>query len=114
MKRFLLSVAATVFVVSTHAGCTARDAWTGADKAKHFAAGVAIGSTGTLVFKDPWDGIKLGAAVALAKEMYDYRHPQAHTCSAQDFAVTVLGAVAGAKGTAWIITPRFIGYTRSF
>lgn len=92
--------------------CTATDNWTGQDKTKHFAAGAAIGSAGTLVFKDPDKGFLLGVAVGALKEVRDSRGHG--TCSLQDFGVTALGAAAGAYGTAWVITPRFIGYTKSF
>ena len=93
-------------------GCTTKDAWTGPDKTKHLAVGVATGSAGTLVFKDPHKAFLAATAVGLVKELYD--REGGGTCSAQDFAVTALGAAAGAYGTAWIITPKFVGYSVRF
>lgn len=97
------------------AACTTADSWTGPDKNKHVLAGVAIGSAGTLVFKDPHKGFLLGAAVGVAKEIYDRKH--GGTCSLQDGVMTALGAAAGAYGTAWIIAPRkngvFVGFSKA-
>ena len=113
MKSALaLAVAAACLFGSAHARCLTNDNWTGRDKAQHFAIGAAIGSLGTLAFNRPRDAFIFGAAVGLAKEIRDSRG--FGTCSAQDFAVTALGAYAGAYGTAWIVTPRFIGFARRF
>lgn len=106
---FILALALSF---SANARCISNDAWTGPDKTKHFAVGAAIGSVGTLVFKDKYDGILAGVAVGLAKEIYDSRGHG--TCSAQDFAVTALGAMAGAYGTAWIVSPKFVGVSINF
>ena len=76
------------------APCTAKDAWTGRDKALHLKAGLAIGAAGTLVFDSPRTGMLLGVGAGLAKEVYDRRG--GGTCSLQDFAVTAVGAAAGA------------------
>ena len=112
MKKFLIA-ASIVLSTSAFAGaCTTHDAWTGPDKTKHFIAGGAIGSAGTLVFKNPDYGFALGVGVGALKEVVD-RMSSNHTCSFQDFAVTALGAGAGAYGTAWIITPRFIGFSKA-
>lgn len=96
--------------------CTASDPWQGPDKTKHALVGAAIGSAGTLVFKDPDAGFLLGAGVGLVKELVDRRTPS-RTCSFQDFAVTALGAAAGAYGTAWVVLPTarggiFVGFTK--
>lgn len=110
---FLLSLA---LCGPVFAKCTSKDAWTGPDKNKHLVAGVAMGSAGTLVFKDAHKGFLLGVGVGLAKEVYDSRGNG--TCSVQDFAVTALGAAAGAYGTAWLVLPKnngvFVGYATRF
>ena len=111
-KRIPTVLALSVAVSAAGAKCIANDAWTGPDKVKHFGAGAAAGAAGTLVFKDARKGLLLGVAVGAAKEVYDTRGHG--TCSLQDFAVTALGAAAGAYGTAWIVTPRFVGYARTF
>ena len=92
--------------------CTSHDSWTGQDKAKHLAVGAVIGAAGTLVFKKPEYGFLAGTVAGLGKELYDRKGHG--TCSAQDFAVTALGAAAGAYGTAWIVTPRFVGVSVRF
>lgn len=111
-KQLLLAVAAACLIGPVSAGCITNDSWRGPDKTHHFAVGVAMGSAGVLVFKDPNRAFLAGALVGALKEAYD---AQGHgTCSFQDLAVTALGAAAGAYGTAWIVTPRFIGYARTF
>ena len=112
LRTPVLAVAAACLLGTAQARCIANDKWLGPDKVKHFAVGVAIGSAGVFVFKKPRDAFIAGALVGAAKEVYDARGRG--TCSAQDFAVTALGAAAGAYGTAWVITPRFIGYASRF
>jgi uncharacterized protein YfiM (DUF2279 family) len=113
MKR-LISIVALMLATSgiASARCITNDSWTGVDKNKHLAVGAAIGSVATLVFKDADNAFLTGVAVGLAKEIYDSRGHG--TCSAQDFAVTALGAAAGAYGTAWIISPKFVGVNIRF
>ena len=113
MKKYAILVFLSVMLgIGNVSACTTNDAWTGQDKTKHFIVGAAIASSGTLVFKNPNYGFIAGVGIGLAKEIYDTRGHG--TCSFQDFAVTALGAAAGAYGTAWIITPRFIGYSKRF
>ena len=113
MKSIVVFITAMlIFVSATNARCIANDSWKGVDKNKHFVVGAAIGSVGTLVFKDKDYGVLAGVAVGLAKEIYDSRGHG--TCSAQDFAVTALGAMAGAYGTAWIVSPKFVGISINF
>lgn len=85
--------------------CITNDAWTGPDKTKHLAVGLAMGSSVTLLTKSPERAVLVATAVAAAKEVVDSRSA-GHTCSLQDFAVTVAGGVAGAYGTAWVILPK--------
>lgn len=108
LKNLIIAVSIALFAVTAQARCTTNDSWRGPDKQKHLAVGVAIGTVGTLVFKDPKKAVLIGVAVAAAKEVYD--STGRGTCSFQDFAVTAIGATAAAYGTAWIVTPRYIGY----
>ena len=94
MKKILITVLLATALPAM--ACTGRDAWRGPDKNKHFVVGVALGSGGTLVFKDAHKGFLLGTTVGALKEVYDSRGHG--TCSFQDFAVTALGAAAGAYG----------------
>lgn len=103
----LLAISSSVFA----GACTTKDAWTGPDKNRHFAAGAIIGSATTLVFKDPNYGFLAGTVAGAFIEIRDARG--AGVCSFQDFAVTVLGAGAGAYGTYWIITPKFVGFSKA-
>lgn len=111
-KQLLSAVAAACLIGPASAGCITNDSWRGPDKVGHFAVGVAVGSAGTLIFKSPRNAFLAGLAVGALKEAYDTR--SGGTCTLQDFAMTALGAAAGAYGTAWVITPRFIGYARTF
>lgn len=89
------------------------DEWTGRDKNLHFVVGAAVGGAVTIATDRPAYGIAAGVAVGLAKELYDSRHRATHTPSTKDFAVTALGAVAGAY-TGLVIRRQFIGYQTSF
>lgn len=93
--------------------CITNDAWTGPDKSKHFAGGMVIGSAATLMTKSPEQGLMATAVIAALKEAADSRSPR-HTCSLQDFAVTVVGGAAGAYGTAWLILPQKNGVQVAF
>lgn len=93
--------------------CTTHDAWTGPDKNKHFAGGAAIASAVVLATGSKAQAVIATTIVAGLKEVAD-RRSQRHTCSFQDFAVTVSGGVAGAYGTSWIVGPNYIGFTKRF
>lgn len=111
MRSFLLLAA--LVCGPAFAKCTANDAWTGPDKTKHLAGGAVIGSAATLMTKSPERAVVVVAAVAAAKEIADSRSPR-HTCSLQDFAVTVAGGAAAAYGTAWLILPQKSGVQVAF
>lgn len=112
MKLPVLCLAAAAACLNAEARCISNDSWRGPDKVLHFGAGAFAGGMGTLAFKSPHKGFTLGLAAGALKEFYDSRGHG--TCSAQDFAYTALGAAAGAYGSAWLVTPRFIGYARVF
>lgn len=116
MKNAIAFLLACCVSATSLAKCIKNDAWTGPDKKLHLIVGTFAGSAGTMVFKDPHKGFLLGAGIGLAKELYDAKG--GGTCSFQDFAVTALGAAAGAYGTAWLVLPRkdgvFVGYATRF
>jgi uncharacterized protein YfiM (DUF2279 family) len=95
----ILAAAATL---ATAAPCTARDRWTGHDKALHLGAGAFAAYGATAGLRDPWAGLAVGAAVGLAKEAADRR--AGGTCSLQDLAATVAGAAIGAGFAGWMLT----------
>lgn len=116
MRKITLALLMAISLPAAAWECKANDAWTGKDKNLHFVGGAAVGSAGTLYFKDPHKGFLLGTAAGLFIEVRDARG--AGVCSFQDFAVTVAGAAAGAYGTAWFIAPRkggvVLGYVGTF
>lgn len=90
------------------------DSWTGPDKTLHFVGGAAIGAAVTLATDKPLYGVAAGAAVGLAKELYDARNRSTHTPSAKDLAVTALGAAVGSYTTHIIIRKNFVGFQTNF
>lgn len=112
-KHICFAAAAACLATGAHARCSTTDAWTGPDKVKHVAAGAAIAAAGTLYFKEPFKGFLLGAAAGVALEAASAATGKG-VCTVQDAAMTALGAAAGAYGTAWIVLPRFIGYSARF
>lgn len=105
MKSAVVALAIAASGPAFAGKCITNDAWTGQDKNKHLAVGLAMGSSVTLLTKSPERAVLVATAVAAAKEVADSRSSN-HTCSLQDFAVTVAGGVAGAYGTAWLILPK--------
>jgi len=90
------------------------DEWTGRDKTLHFLGGAAVGAAVTMYTDKPMYGIAAGAAVGLAKELYDTQHRSTHTPSAKDLVVTVLGAAAGSYASWLIIRKDFVGVQTTF
>ena len=90
------------------------DEWTGRDKTLHFVGGAAIGAAVTLATDKPMYGVAAGAAVGLAKELYDTQHRATHTPSTKDLLVTVLGAAVGSYTTHIIIRKNFLGFQTNF
>jgi uncharacterized protein YfiM (DUF2279 family) len=86
------------------------DEWTGKDKQLHFVGGAAIAAAVTAATRDEWAGFAAGTASGLLKEVYDATGRG--QVSGKDFAVTMLGAYVGAKGTGWVITRNSVVYTR--
>lgn len=119
MKHAIILAVAVALSGPAFAGrCTASDAWTGPDKTKHLAAGFSIAAGVTAASGSPRAGFLAGVAVGAAKEVYDARHPAAHTCSLQDFLVTTAGAAAGAAGVGWLLLPKrngvVVAYAKEF
>lgn len=90
------------------------DEWTGRDKNLHFVGGAAIGAAVTLATDNPMSGVAAGAAVGLAKELYDARNRATHTPSTKDLVMTVIGAAVGSYATHLVIRHDFIGYRLNF
>lgn len=112
LKLWMLAVLFAAAAGYSHAGCITNDKWTGPDKTQHFVVGAGIGAAGTLLANGDWRyGVALGALAGGLKEYSDSRHPEAHTCSLQDFAVTVAGAAAGSYGMRLFIVPKRGGAT---
>jgi uncharacterized protein YfiM (DUF2279 family) len=90
------------------------ESWTGPDKTLHFVGGAAIGAAVTLATDKPLYGVAAGAAVGIAKELYDARNRATHTPSTKDLLVTVLGAAVGSYTTHIIIRKDFVGFQTNF
>lgn len=103
------SFAAIVVSEPAHA-----DQWTGADKAKHAQAGAAVGGIGAALSQNPTIGCLASVAVGIGKEVYDAKHPDAHTASFKDAAVTAIAGCLSAKFTDVVIGPRFLGWKKEF
>lgn len=110
----VLTLAALIAAGPAVAGsCTSRDAWTGYDKTQHLTGGAAIGAAVVAATGSKTQAIVTTVVIAALKEASDKRSPR-HTCSLQDFAVTVAGGVAGAYGTSLILGPNYIGFIKRF
>lgn len=90
------------------------DDWTGRDKNLHFIGGAAVGAAVTLATDSPAYGIAAGAAVGLAKELYDTQHRATHTPSAKDLIATVAGAAVGSYASWVIIRKDYVGIQLTF
>lgn len=107
MKKLLLSLALCVAAAQASARCLTNDSWTSPDKKKHLAAGLVMGSAGTLLFKDPDKAFVMGVVGSALIETRG-------TCTLQDFVVTSVAAGAGAYGTAWLVLPQRGGLQVAF
>jgi hypothetical protein len=91
------------------------DDWTGPDKQGHLDAGIAVSTLARQHGLTKRDAFLIGAGVGLAKELGDATGGDP---SAKDFAVTAMGALAGAyaPGLRIVKTPRVltVSYTWSF
>lgn len=95
-------------------GFQTHDSWTGNDKTQHAIAGLVIGAAVTAYTKNDNYGMIAGCGVGALKEVSDL-HRRNHSATFQDFAVTCLGAVAGAQLVKGLyLTPNGLFYTRSF
>ena len=86
-------------LIAIPAICFAQDSWYGLDKRQHFV-GSAILSYGISEVTSPTTAFLATVGIGLAKELYDYKHPDKHTASYKDFVWDVAGAYVGvyAKG----------------
>jgi uncharacterized protein YfiM (DUF2279 family) len=90
------------------------DSWHGKDKGQHAIMGAAIGSSITLLTKDPVIGSLAGCGVGLAKEYMDSKYANRDS-SMQDFIVTCASSLLAAKITDYlIVSPNRIQYTVRF
>lgn len=94
--------------------CAHGDQWTGKDKAGHAQAGALIGSLSAAASKSPAVGCLIAVGAGVAKEAYDTQHPQTHTVSFKDAAVTAAFGCLAAKVSGVFIGPGFIGVKGEF
>lgn len=104
-RTFLaLSVAMTFLAC----GVAQADEWTGKDKAGHAQAGALIGGIAAAASQSPTVGCLMAVGAGIAKEAYDTQHPDKHTASFKDFAVTSLAGCLTAKVSGLVIGPGLI------
>jgi len=90
------------------------DEWTGRDKTLHFLGGAAVGAAVTVATDKPMYGVAAGAAVGLAKELYDSQHRSTHTPSTKDLVMTIVGAAVGSYATHLVIRKDYVGIRLTF
>lgn len=83
------------------------DPWTGQDKTKHLAVGLAMGAL-SQAFTDRRTGFAVCSTIGIAKELIDKK------ASYKDAAITALGCAGGVGIGNLIITPTSINYSTSF
>ena len=113
-KRITLTA---LFVLSILVGAPqahAQDSWTGHDKVLHLAAGATIAGAVSYATDSRMTGFAAGVAAAIVKEVYDSRHPLAHTASYRDLLVTVAGAGLATAVPGLTVFPGGFVYRRSF
>lgn len=86
-------------ILAIPALCYSQDSWVGKDKELHFV-GSAVLSYGLSEVMTPTSAFLTTVGVGLAKEVYDFKHPDKHTASYKDFLWDIAGAYVGvyAKG----------------
>jgi uncharacterized protein YfiM (DUF2279 family) len=114
MRNFTISLILSLPLIAQ----AQSDSWTTPDKALHFgitAAGVGACSAVTGKTKVCMVG---GVLVAVAKEVYDNQHKDAHTPSVKDFVAGSVGAIVGAYAgeslRGWIIKPKKRGFSVAY
>lgn len=108
-----VSLASAAVIVATEPA-HAQDKWTGKDKALHAQGGAAVGGIGAALSQSPTVGCLASVAVGVGKEMFDMQHPDQHTASFKDAAVTAIAGCLSAKLTDIVIGPRFLGWKKEF
>lgn len=105
MKRTLIIAAMLAMATAANA-----DEWTGKDKMQHAIAGAAVGGITTFATDRASWGCAAAVVVGAGKEAYDAMHPDKHTASFKDFAVTAIGGCISAGITGLTITPNKVTY----
>lgn len=105
----LLLATAVVLGYVTARTAHAADAWTGADKGKHLAAGAWVAGSALQLTTDARLALALGATAAIGKELIDMRRP-GHVPSYRDAAVTLAGALLATQAPGLVITPLSVSY----
>ena len=71
------------------------------DKQMHFWSGALTALVWS--FSVGYWAILIVTLIALAKEVYDYKHPLIHTCDFFDWLATTLGGIVGTLITVYIL-----------
>lgn len=130
-RRISIIKKGAIFVVALVLFCIlaplamAQDKWVAPDKFAHLVVGAGTGGAVTYIAtQQHWAGdarlwgTAAGCLVGAGKEIYDKQHPDIHTSSWKDFAVTCAASGLGSYTMGWMLTRQggttVVSYARSF
>ena len=106
---------AGVLFAPPHSQAGSTDPWLADDNAQHFVWGSMIAAGVAQRRRDEVAGFYAGAAVGLAKELYDHsQRKRGGVASWRDLAVTVAGAYVGARTAGFMLTSNGVIFVRRF
>lgn len=111
LSVLIFCMVAGVLFAPPHGLAKSDDPWLADDKAQHAMWGAMIAAGVAQQRRDEVAGFYAGAAVGLAKELYD--HSQ-RVASWRDLAVTVAGAYVGARTAGFMLTANGVIFVRRF
>lgn len=115
LSALICIMVAGVLFAPPHSQAGAADPWLADDKAQHAMWGAMIAAGVAQRRRDEVAGFYAGAAVGLAKELYDHsQRKRGGVASWRDLAVTVAGAYVGARTAGFMLTANGVIFVRRF
>ena len=115
LSALIFVMLAGVLFAPPHSQAGAADPWLADDKAQHFVWGSMIAAGVAQHKRDEVAGFYAGAAVGVAKELYDHsQRKRGGVASWRDLAVTVAGAYVGARTAGFMLTSNGVIFVRRF
>ena len=115
LSALICVMVAGVLFAPPHGLAKSDDPWIADDKAQHFVWGSMIAAGVAQQRRDEVAGFYAGAAVGVAKELYDYSNrKRGGVASWRDLAVTVAGAYVGARTAGFMLTANGFVFVRRF